>query len=143
MASTANIIIAQRLVRKLHKDSKEPYHLKPAELTALSDQIDVKKVTAILETEGLIKKGGSLEQVEFFRPKPSADCPDGFRGRVGIYEILPITENIRELINKRASMDEIDARGKQEGMLTMREDGFIKAARGVTSIEAVFDETSE
>ena len=143
LASTANIIIAQRLVRKLYKESKESYHLKPAELTALSDQIDVKKVTAILEAEGVIKKGGSLEQVEFFRPKPSADCPDGFRGRVGIYEILPITESIRELINKRASVDEIDARGKQEGMLTMREDGFLKAARGLTSIEAVFDETSE
>ena len=75
--------------------------------------------------------------VEFFRPRPSKDYPEGYSGRLGIYEVLAVTETIKELIVKRATSDQIQAQAQKEGMITMIEDGFIKAAQGQTSIEEV------
>lgn len=143
LASTANVIIAQRLVRRLCQDSREEYFLTTAEVQALESEINLKRMLALLVSEKIIKPGTPLEKVPFYRPKPSKSCADGYQGRVGIYEVLPINEKIRELINQRAALDDIEHEARQEGILTMREDGFIKAARGLTSIEAVFEETSE
>ena len=57
--------------------------------------------------------------------------------RIGIFEVLPVTETIKELIVKQATSDQIQEQAQKEGMITMIEDGFIKAAQGITSIEEV------
>jgi type IV pilus assembly protein PilB len=137
LSSTLNLIIAQRLVRRLISESKERYKLTPKEIQNISQYCNLKRVEQILKEEGLLKKNQTIESAYFYRPKPTKDSPDGYKGRIGIYEVLRVTETIKELILKRANSDEIQKQAQEEGMLLMVEDGFVKAARGITSIEEV------
>jgi type IV pilus assembly protein PilB len=137
LSSTLILIIAQRLVRRLVPESKEKYKLTKQEIKNLSQYCNIEKIEKVLREEGLLKKNQTLESAYFYRPKPTKDAPDGYKGRVGIYEVLRVTETIKELILKRANSDEIQKQAQEEGMLLMVEDGFIKAARGITSIEEV------
>jgi type IV pilus assembly protein PilB len=136
ISSTLNVLLAQRLVRRLCSE-KEKYNLKDLELKEFSKYCDLERIEKILREEKLLKKNQGLKEIPFFRPKPTKECPEGYRGRIGIYEVLPITETIKDLIVKNATSDQIEAQAKKEGMWTMVEDGFIKAARGMTSIEEV------
>ncbi len=136
IASTLNCVIAQRLVRRLCEE-KEVYFLTEAELQTLSKYCDLNRILEVLREEGLAKPKQSLNKIPFFKPKPTKKSPDGYRGRIGIFEVLPITKSIRELIVKQATADEIQEQAKKEGMRTMVEDGFVKAAQGITSIEEV------
>jgi type IV pilus assembly protein PilB len=136
ISSTLNLIIAQRLVRKLCPE-REKYKLKDAEIKNLSKYCDLEKTLEILRQEKVIKPKADLKDIEFYRPKPSKDSPDGYSGRIGIYEVLSVTETIKEMIVKKESSDRIQDQAKREGMRTMVEDGFVKAAQGITSIEEV------
>jgi len=136
LASTLNLILAQRLVRRLCPD-KQNYKFKESELKNLAKYCDLEKIETVLKEEKILKAKESLKDIEFYKPKPSNDCPEGYKGRVGIYEVLKILETQKELITKRASIDEIQLRAQKEGMRLMIEDGFVKAAQGLTSIEEV------
>jgi type IV pilus assembly protein PilB len=136
ISSTLNCIIAQRLVRRLTGE-KEKYILKAAELENLAKYCDLERILKILREEKIVKPKATWKNIEFFRPKPSKECPEGYSGRVGIYEVLPVNETIKELIVKRATSDQIQERAQKEEMITMIEDGFIKAAQGQTSIEEI------
>lgn len=136
IASTANVIIAQRLVRKFMGE-KEKYTIKPEDLETLSKYCDMDKILQILREEKLLKAKQGIKDVEFYRPKASKDSADGYKGRLGLYEVLAVTEPIKELIIKKASTRQIRDCAISEGMRTMVEDGFIKAAKGLTSIEEV------
>ena len=136
ISSTLNVIVAQRLVRKLSGE-KEKYKLKQLEITNLKKFCDLDKILEILKEEKIIKKNQLIEDIDFYKPKPSKECPEGYKGRVGIYEVLPITETIKELIMRGANADQIEEEARKEGMKTMVEDGFIKAVQGITSIEEV------
>lgn len=137
IASTINVIIAQRLVRKLCPDH-ESYHLTPEEAKVFgSNAFDRKEMLEMLKQEKIKGAEKGFEGIEFARPKPNADCPDGYKGRMGIYEVLVINETIRRLIVQKASSDEILRQARAEGMITMVEDGMIKAAQGITSVEEV------
>jgi type IV pilus assembly protein PilB len=136
ISSTLTIIIAQRLVRKFYEE-KEKYTLKKPEIENLKKYCDLNKILEVLKKEKIIKPSATFENIEFYKPKPSKDCPDGYSGRIGIYEVLPISESIKELINKESNASEIKKQAQKEGMRTMEEDGFIKAAQGITSIEEI------
>jgi len=136
ISSTLNCILAQRLVRRLCPE-KEKYALKDSEIKNLGKYCDLDRILKILKEEKIIKPRDDFKDVVFYRPKPSKDCPEGYRGRLGIYEVLSVTETIKELIVKRATSAQIQAQAQKEGMRLMVEDGFIKAAQGITSIEEV------
>lgn len=136
ISSTLNVILAQRLVKKFCKE-KEKYFLKEAELKNISKYCDLDKILKILKEQKLIKASQTLKNTPFYRPKASKTCPEGYKGRIGIYEVLPVTETIKELIVKKATSDQIQTQARKEGMRLMIEDGFIKAAQGITSIEEV------
>jgi len=136
IASTLNIILAQRLVRRLCKE-KEKYTLNESELKNIEKYCDLEKILKILKEEKLIKPKTTFKDIEFYRPKPTKECLEGYSGRIGIFEILPITETIKDLIVKEATTDQIQSQAIKEGMRTMIEDGFLKAAQGITSIEEV------
>jgi type IV pilus assembly protein PilB len=136
IASTLNCILAQRLVRRLCQE-KEKYFLKPAQLEELAKFCDLERILKILKLKKIVKMNASWRNIPFYYPKKTRECPDGYKGRIGIFEVLPVTETIKELIIKRASSDEIQKEAQKEGMTLMIEDGFIKAARGITSIEEV------
>lgn len=140
ISSTLNLIMAQRLVRKL-AGKKEKYKLKKSELDNLAKYCDLDKVLELLRKEKLAKPKSSLEDIDFYRPEPSPTTATAitksYEGRVGIYEVLTVTESIKEMIVNKATSNKIQEQAKKEGMITMVEDGFIKAAKGITSIEEV------
>lgn len=136
ISSTLNLILAQRLVKRLCQE-KEKYKLKEIELKTLAKYCDLERILKILKEEKLAKPRESLKDIIFYRPKSSKECPEGYKGRIGIYEVLPLTTSIKELIVQRADSEQIQDQAQKEGMRTMVEDGFIKAAQGITSIEEV------
>jgi len=136
LSSTLNVIMAQRLVRKLGPE-KEKYKLKKSDIKSLGKYCDLKKILQILKKEKIAKSKDTLLSVDFYRPKPSKSCPEGYKGRIGIFEVLSVTETIKNLIVQKSTSDKITEQAKKEGMRTMVEDGFLKAAQGITSIEEV------
>lgn len=142
IVSTVKTVIAQRLVRKL-ADEKEKYNLSEAELNALSKAVDLNRVLDILKKEKVVNDNATWKDIPFYKPKPSKDFPDGYKGRVGIHEVLEVTPTIKELILKGASTDEIEKMSKDEGMITMLEDGIFLVASGITSTEEVLRVVSE
>lgn len=142
IASTVTAIISQRLIRKLCPESEE-YHLSEAELASLKKDINIDRVFETLKREKIAGLGSSLEKTTWSRPKKTAECPDGYKGRIGIHEALEMTETIKELVMKNATSDDIERRAREEGMLSMLEEGFIRAAQKTTSIEEVLRVTRE
>jgi len=136
ISSTLNLVIAQRLVRRLGLE-KEKYRLTKAEIKNLSNYCDFDRIMEILREEKIAEAKDTIEDIDFYRPKKSKNTSDGYSGRIGIYEVLNITETIKELIVQKATADKIQDQAKKEGMRTMVEDGFVKAAQGITSIEEV------
>jgi len=141
LVSTLNIIIAQRLVRRL-ADTKEKYFLSKTELSVLGKSVDLNRVMAALKAEKVIKDVDTWEKIPFWKPVPGKD-DDGYKGRVGIHEVLKVTESIKELIMRGGTSQEIEVLAKNEGMLTMLEDGIFKAVQGLTTIEEVLRVVSE
>ena len=142
IVSTVNVIIAQRLVRRLCNE-KEKYVLTSAELDVLKKSVDVDRVMKALKEENIVAPSATWADVPFYRPKKSEESEDGYKGRVGIHEVLKMSATIRDLIMKSATPVEIEAQAKKEGMTTMLEDGIMKAAQGVTTIEEVLRVVSE
>jgi len=136
LSSTLNLIIAQRLVRKFY-GPKEKYKLNAAELKNITKYCDMERILEILKEEKLVGSKACPEDVEFYRSKPSKDNLEGYQGRIGIFEVLPVSEEIKKLIIKRTTTNEIADQARKEGMRTMIEDGFVKAVKGITSLEEV------
>lgn len=136
IASTINVIIAQRLIRCLG-EVREEYYLKESDVEHLSHYCDTQRILAILKEEGIVPARATWKTIAFWRAKPSHQCPDGYKGRVGIHEVLEVTPKIKEMIVKSSTAGAIQEQAIKEGMITMFEDGFIKAAQGKTSIEEI------
>ncbi len=142
LSSTLDVILAQRLVRKLTEE-KKLYKLNQEEIENFSKYCNLEKIEKILIEEKILKKEGHLQDINFYRPQPSKKTPEGYKGRIGIFETIAISESIKRLIQKEADSDEIQERARMEGMRLMIEDGFVKAAQGLTSLEEVFRVTIE
>jgi type II secretory ATPase GspE/PulE/Tfp pilus assembly ATPase PilB-like protein len=131
--SSVNAVVAQRLCRKICETCREPVELDPA------TQAEVEKELKNLPTN---EKGP--EKVQFFHGKGCADCGNsGYRGRVGIYEIFELTDGLKSIVAKRASGTELAAQAIKNGMTTMRQDGILKAAEGVTTLDEIWRVTKE
>ncbi len=142
IVSTVNVVIAQRLVRKL-APNKEKYFLNKAAIATLSKSVDLARVLEVLKAEKIVEPKTEWEKVPFYKPVPSSESKDGYHSRIGIHETLRVTLPIKELIIRGATANEIEQQSKKEGMLTMLEDGIFKAVQGLTSIEEVFRVVSE
>jgi len=142
LVSTLRVCIGQRLVRKLCT-SREKYELSKDEQAQLERAVDAGSVLKALKEEKGVAADATWKNIPFYKPVETAECPTGYSGRVGIYETLPMTSSIKELVMKNATADEIDKQARSEGMLSMAEDGIFKAAQGVTTIEEVLRVISE
>lgn len=144
VAFTCNMIIAQRLVRKVCKECKQPYKLSKTQLKEISELYDVPTVTAAMQRDGFLQKGETLDKVDFYRGAGCKQCNDeGYKGRVGIYEVLEVTKPLQDLISKNGSNAEIIAAADKEGMIGIVEDGFAKAIKGATTLEEIMRVTKE
>lgn len=130
VAAVVNVVCAQRLTRRIHKDCIESYTLDP-------------EIQKSLERE-VMESGGDPKTVRipkiFYRGKGCAACNfTGFLGRVGIFEAMEVTEEMRKLITSgNISLDAIRELARRQGMVTMLEDGLRKVELGITTIEEVF-----
>jgi len=143
IASTINIIMAQRLTRRLCSESKEKYNLTKVQIEEMKKDINMDEMLSVLKREKIIKADAIWGTIDFYRPKPSKDSVDGYKDRLGIREVLEVSSAIKEMITKNATSDAIEAQARKEGMVTMIEDGFVKAIQGQTSLEEVLRVTRE
>ena len=129
VASSLMGVLAQRLVRTLCKECRDAYH--PTDLELKEIGISQKKVS---ETAGGV----------LYRPVGCDACNNtGYRGRLGIYEMMPMDDDIRQLILKNVDSGTIKKQAVAKGMLTLMDDGALKVLRGVTSIAEVLSVTQE
>ncbi|MEO5627581.1 MAG: ATPase, T2SS/T4P/T4SS family [Candidatus Saccharimonadales bacterium] len=143
IASTVRAVIGQRLVRRLSED-KEEYKSGGAEHAAIDATLgnllpataaDIPKVAADLGYKSLPTRGQSAYTL--FKGKDSPDARGGFKGRMGLYEVFEISDAIQDLVIKRATSNDIQKAARAQGMITMREDGYLKALEGHTSLAEV------
>jgi general secretion pathway protein E len=126
ITSTLNAVLAQRLVRRLCPKCREPYEPAPGFLESLLPGTDVSRVKAL------------------YRPKGCDACGhSGFRGRLAVMELLPVTDEIAGLILSRAEAREVQRSAVAHGMRTMLADGLLKSQQGLTTIEEVLRATRE
>lgn len=121
IATSLQGIMAQRLVRAICPHCKEIVRYTPERLTEMG-----------FETE-------DLKDFSFYKGRGCRNCNNiGYRGRVGIYELLDMNETLRDMAYRTASTDEIRKAARQAGMATLREDGLMKAKDGITTLDEVF-----
>ncbi|MDP3994169.1 MAG: ATPase, T2SS/T4P/T4SS family [bacterium] len=145
IASTLNTVIGQRLVRKICEHCKKSVLLSEKEAKSLSQDFDLENLLEVMKREQVLdKKLKHIEDVEFFEGEGCEKCGrTGYKGRMGIYETLDITENIAKLIMGRMTTAQIQGQGVNEGMVLMWQDGFIKAHTGLTTISEVLRVSKE
>ncbi len=142
LVSTLNIVIAQRLIRKL-ASSKTKYFLSKDELEVLEKTVSLDRVLDYLREEKIVGPKDDWDKIPFWKPNPGKESEDGYSSRIGIHEVLKVTATIRELIMKGGTTSQIEDQAKKDGMMTMLEDGIFKAVQGVTTIEEVLRVVSE
>ena len=119
VASSVSLIIAQRLARRLCTHCKQPEVLPEAEL---------------------LKQGFQPEQlssIKIFKPVGCEQCTNGYKGRVGIYEVMPISGKMADIIMQGGNSLDIANQAQQEGINNLRQSGLLKAATGLTSLAEV------
>ena len=132
VATCVNVVIAQRLVRKTCQECKEGYFLSQEEMDIVNGEP--------LLADNLKKISGkeNINKIKFYKGKGCKFCNhSGYEDRTGVFEILDVTEEIRELVTKQASMDAIRKKAVEQGMTTMIQDGITKALMGITTLQEV------
>lgn len=126
VASTVNIIIAQRLVRKI------------CEMCKTINVMPTSELSKHIPIEIIKKNFGDTEKIDTYVGKGCQICHEiGYAGRVGVFEVLEVTKDIRKLITEKNDADVIAHAATAEGMTTMLDDGLQKVAKGITTIEEV------
>lgn len=149
IASTVNTIIGQRLVRRVAV-KRDAYWSSPLETKSILDNVghllpktkeEVAQVSADLGYKDLPLANQTAYTLVKGHDTPAS--PRGYSGRAGLYEVMDVTEEIRELIVKRSTSGEIQRKAVEQGMITMRQDGYLKALQGLTTLEEVNRVTSD
>ena len=125
VASAVNLVVAQRLVRRICKDCKAEHKYTDVELVALGTDLE------------------TLRSIKFMKGTGCDTCSGtGYKGRAGLYEVMAMSPELRRMVLRGASVADIQSQAVTEGMLTLRMDGMKKIERGVTTLEEVVKETA-
>jgi type II secretion system protein E len=158
IASTVKAVIGQRLVRRLCQSCRQAYTPSQEELNYITQMFNITPESmphlheleeqAASENIGGDTPMGTTDAtiVQLWKPSPEGcdECGhNGFKGRVGIYEVLGISVAIQKMITANATSNDIQEQAISEGMITMQMDGLIKSFRGVTTIEEILRATRE
>lgn len=142
IASTVRTVIGQRLVRRLA--NPEPYQSDATEVAMIQKNLgellpDTKEnmpaAAKDLGYEALPLRGQNAYTL--YKGKDSPDAPGGYKGRLGLYEVFEVTEAVQDLIMKRSSSSDIQKAAQAEGMVTMQQDGYLKALAGKTTLSEI------
>ncbi len=138
ISGTLNLIIAQGLIRKICFNCIQSYNLGKKTIKELDKQFDTEQVIKTLRKEEVISEKQKLEDLLFYKGKGCEKCGHtGYKGRVGLYEVLENTEELSNLILEKASEEKLKEQARKDGLITMTEDGFIKARNGITTIDEI------
>lgn len=143
IASTVHTVIGQRLVRRVAEDNEEytsDHNEVEAIHAALGDLLPKSSATVAEVAKDLGYESLPLATDNVYtlrRGKDSPDSPHGYKGRMGLYEVFEISEEIQDLILKRSTSAEIQRKAEEQGMVTMRQDGYLKALQGVTTVAEI------
>lgn len=149
VSSTVSTVIGQRLVRKICTKCKEKYVASPALADAILKEVGKYLPSSAdkkLNTDTGYTNLPNIEEkeVSLYRGKGCDECRNtGFQGRMGIFEVFPVTPEIEKLLLTHATTTEIQNAAIAQEMVTMREDGFLKALEGITTIEEVVSKATE
>ncbi len=144
IASTVRTVIGQRLVRRVSPEVRQAYQSSPVEAEAVKQALGqvlpptAEQVAAAAKDLGY-KSLPLSNQTAYTLAKgtDSADAPGGYRGRMGLYEVFGVSEAIQQMIMKRSTSSQIEKVARTEGMITMRQDGYLKALNGETTIDEI------
>ena len=143
IASTVNTIIGQRLVRRVAA-KRNTYQSNPMQTQSIIETVghllpktpeEVEKVSADLGYKNLPL--ANQKSYTLVKGRDTPQTPGGYQGRAGLYEVMEVTEEIQQLIIKRATSNEVQKVAMSQGMITMKQDGYLKALTGITTIEEV------
>lgn len=149
IASVIRIVIGQRLVRRLVMDEAEPFEPSAEELKEIESSFGISGKQQWAQLMTLVNAAQAemdlpkTDKVIFFRPKKDLKDKTGYKGRMGIYEVLKNSEEVQSLIIASATSEEIQRQAIADGMITMQLDGLIKALLGFTSLEEILRVTRE
>ncbi len=151
IASTVNTVIGQRLVRRVAQ-KRETYQSNPLETQSILETVghilpktpaDIERVSRDLGYKDLPLAGQKAYTLVRGIDSPRAPAPQGYSGRAGLYEVMDVDEDIQKLISSHATSAEIQRMAQQKGMVTMRQDGYLKVLQGITTLEEVNRVTSD
>lgn len=128
ITSSINAVVGQRLVRRLCEKCRAEEKLPEAVLQEIEKELNQPMIP---------EQFRNVAAMKFFTAKGCSECTNGYRGRVGIFEVLSMSETIEALAVKKEPESVMQEAAVQEGMITMRQDGLIKALQGFTSVEEV------
>ena len=143
IASTVNTIIGQRLVRRV-ATKRNTYQSSPLETQSIIETVghllpktpdEVERVSADLGYKNLPL--ANQKSYTLVKGRDTPQTPGGYKGRAGLYEVMEVTEEIQQLIIKHATSHEVQKVAMAQGMITMRQDGYLKALTGITTLEEV------
>ena len=143
IASTVNTIIGQRLVRRVAA-KRNTYQSSPLQTQSIIETVghllpktpeEVEKVSADLGYKNLPL--ANQKSYTLVKGRDTPQTPGGYQGRAGLYEVMEVTEEIQQLIIKHATSHEVQKVAMAQGMITMRQDGYLKALTGITTLEEV------
>jgi type IV pilus assembly protein PilB len=145
LATTLNIILAQRLVRKVCPNCQKTCRLSKEEVAELAKKADLNKLLEVMIREKVVAASiKNWEEINLAKGSGCSQCSNtGFKGRLGIYEIIEVDDTVRKLISEHRDADVIEKEVTDKGVITMLQDGFIKAVQGITTIEEVLRVTQE
>lgn len=135
IVESLDLVILQKLVPKLSNERQE-YYLNVSEIKKISKEVDLGKVMSALIKENVLVKERPWSEIKFFKSIGKNQTNE----KIMIGEVLKISSAIKELIKEKATVDKIEKRAKEEGLLTIKEEILFKAVRGWVSIEEVFEE---
>lgn len=144
IASTVNTVIGQRLVRRICDKCTESFESTPTQTQSIqsslakilpNEKANVDEIAKYLgyETLPLAKQNAYT----LYRGRGCNECKAGFKGRLGIYEVFTMSEAMEKLLATRATTSQIQEQAQDDGMITMKQDGYLKALAGLTTLEEV------
>ena len=132
LASSMKLVMAQRVVRRINPDFKEEYKPEPEMVE------DIRKVLGGYYEQWCQQNNKDPNNIVLYRPQKNLPQNETeFKGRVGIYEVMPISEDVSRMILQKSSAADIEKTAIQNGMLLMKQDGYLKALAGITTLEEV------
>jgi len=139
IASTTNIVVAQRLVRVLCLQCRKQTVMDEAMLASLAAIVDLPHMLELLKSEGVVDAAETTwAKISMFKAEGCDKCHEGYKGRLGIYEMLEMTPSLQKLLTSSVTSDALESAAKEEQkMITMLEDGVMKIVQGITSVSEV------